>query len=68
MIFYELLIMIYGYQIHYLKYTSNIPVQFYRYLLFYMKPDTMYKVISGITQLPLYRHIHFTYSMCLSVC
>ena len=36
--------MIYDYHINYLKYTSNIPV---------MKPGKIYKVISGITRLPL---------------
>ena len=37
-----------------LKYTNNITVQF-RYLLFYMKPDTVSIIMAGIIEnLPLY--------------
>ena len=32
--------MIYGYDINYLKITNNIPAQFIRYLLCYMKQET----------------------------
>ena len=45
--------MIYGYHINSLKYTNNIPAQFFRFLLFYMKPDKIDIIISGITDLPL---------------
>ena len=41
------------YYINYLKYTNNIPVQFYRYLLFNMKPDTISIIIASITEFPL---------------
>ena len=41
------------YLIDYLKYTVNIHAQLFRYLLCYMKPDTISIIISGITDLPL---------------
>ena len=34
---------------NYLKYTSNIPAQFFCYLLFYMEPNNYSIIISGIT-------------------
>ena len=36
------------YHIKCLKYTNNNPAQFFRYMLFYMKPDTVSIIISGI--------------------
>ena len=36
-----------------LKYTNNIPAQFFSYFLYYMKPDIINIIISGITDLPL---------------
>ena len=41
------------YHINYLKYASNIHIQFFHYLLFYMKPDTIRIIIAGISDLPL---------------
>ena len=35
--------------VDYLKYTNNIHAQFFRYLLFYMKPDDISIIISVIT-------------------
>ena len=48
--------MLFGHHINYLKYTNNIPAQFFHYLLFYMKQNTMSIIISGITDLPLLTH------------
>ena len=45
--------MIKWYNINYLKCTNNIPAQSFRYLLFYMIPDTISVIISGITDLHL---------------
>ena len=45
----------------------NIAVQFVRYLLLYMKPDTIYKVISGITHLPII-DTYTLYSLYVFVC
>ena len=42
-------VMIYAYHINYLRYTNSIAAQFFRALLFYMKPDTINISISGIT-------------------
>ena len=40
--------------------TDNIPVPFFRYLLFDLKPDTIGIIISGFTNLPLKTHpLHF---------
>ena len=38
---------------NYLKYTINIHAQLFCYLLFYIKPDMVSIIISGITDLPL---------------
>ena len=35
------------------KYISNILAQFFRYLLFYMKPDQISVIIYGIKDIPL---------------
>ena len=39
--------------INYLKSTNNMPTEFFHYLLFYMVPDTISIIISGITDLSL---------------
>ena len=39
--------MIYVYHINYVKYKNNILAQFFCYLLFCMKPDTIYLVNFG---------------------
>ena len=41
---------------HNIKYTNEIPAQFFHYLLFYMKPDMVSIIISGIKYLPLNTH------------
>ena len=43
--------MLYGHEIDYLKCTNNTLAQFLRYLLFYMKPDTINIIISGIVDI-----------------
>ena len=60
--------MIYGYHINDLKYTNNIPARIIRFccfLLFHMKPDTIYITISGITDLH-YIPIHFKFGEVIS--
>ena len=41
--------MISSYDINYLKYTNNISAQFFRNMLFYIKLDAIYIIMSGIT-------------------
>ena len=53
--------MVYGYHISYLKYTNNIPAQFFRNLLFYMKPYTISIIMSGITDPFTLRYKNKTY-------
>ena len=53
MILYKQLDIDIWYEINYLKYTNNIPARLFRNLLFYMQPDTISIIISGITDLPL---------------
>ena len=47
--------MILWHHISYLKYTNIIPAQLFRY----MKPETITIIISGFTDLQLYRPFHF---------
>ena len=48
------------YHIKYLKYTKNIPDQFFHYLLYYFKPDTFSMIISVVKDKSFnYKPIHF---------
>ena len=47
------------YHINYLKSTNNIPAKFFRYLLYYLKPDTVSIIISVIMHRSSIIDIHF---------